>query len=140
MGNLLAVNVHKANQHDTKGGVFVFEKALFLYPSIEAGCADEGYRGTFKNTFEMFHNVRIDISRQIKPAFEILPKRWRVERTLSWFGGYRRLSKDFGDPEKFCVKRIKYFQSDKAKSKKKELKGSIFIMEKASKELLKCLW
>ena len=80
MGNLLAVNVHKANQHDTKGGVFVFEKALFLYPSIEAGCADEGYRGTFKNTFEMFHNVRIDISRQIKPAFEILPKRWRVER------------------------------------------------------------
>lgn len=95
MGNLLAVNVHKANQHDTKGGVFVFEKALFLYPSIEAGCADEGYRGTFKNTFEMFHNVRIDISRQIKPAFEILPKRWHVERTLSWFGGYRRLSKDF---------------------------------------------
>lgn len=43
----------------------------------------------------MFHNVRIDISRQIKPTFEILPKRWRVERTLSWFGGYRRLSKDF---------------------------------------------
>ena len=29
MGNILAVNVHKANQHDTKGGVFVFEKALF---------------------------------------------------------------------------------------------------------------
>lgn len=95
MGNILAVNVHKANQHDTKGGVFVFEKALFLYPSIHAGCADEGYRGTFKNTFEVFHNVMIDISKQIKPVFEVLPKRWRVERTFSWFGDYRRLSKDF---------------------------------------------
>lgn len=102
MGNLLAVNVHKANQHDTKGGVFVFEKALFLYPSIEAGCADEGYRGTFKNTFEMFHNVRIDISRQIKPVFEILPKRWRVERTLSWW-----------HPQIFCVK-VKSFNQTKA--------------------------
>jgi putative transposase len=55
----------------------------------------EGYRGTFKNTFEEFHNIRIDISKQIKPIFEVLPKRWRIERTFSWFGGYRRLSKDF---------------------------------------------
>lgn len=37
----------------------------------------------------------IDISKQIKPVFEVLPKRWRVERTFSWFGDYRRLSKDF---------------------------------------------
>jgi putative transposase len=55
----------------------------------------EGYRGTFKNTFEEIHNIRIDISKQIKPIFEVLPKRWRIERTFSWFGGYRRLSKDF---------------------------------------------
>lgn len=25
----------------------------------------------------------------------VLPKRWIVERTLAWFGGYRRLSKDY---------------------------------------------
>lgn len=54
MGNLLAVHVHAANIHDTKGGVYTFEKALYHYPSIEASCADEGYRGTFKNTFEIF--------------------------------------------------------------------------------------
>lgn len=29
MGNILAVHVHAANIHDTKGGVFTFEKALF---------------------------------------------------------------------------------------------------------------
>lgn len=95
MGNLLAVHVHAANIHDTKGGVYTFEKALYYYPSIEAGCADEGYRGTFKNTFEIFHNIRIDISKQIKPVFEVLPKRWLVERTFSWFGHSRRLSKDY---------------------------------------------
>lgn len=95
MGNILAVDIHKANIHDTKGGIFVMEKALHNYPSINACCADAGYRGIFKNTFEMYHDIHVDISKQIKPKFEILPKRWRVERTFAWFGAYRRLSKDF---------------------------------------------
>ena len=94
MGNILAVNVHKANQHDTKGGIFVFEKASFLYPSIKACCADGGYRGTL-NMFEMFRKIKIDISKQINPKFEVLPKRWCIERTFAWFSGYRRLAKDF---------------------------------------------
>lgn len=95
MGNLLAIRVHKANQHDTKSGVQTFEKALYRYPTIIAACADEGYRGTFKNTFEWFHNTRIDISKQIKPIFEVLPIRWIVERTFAWFNNSRRLAKDF---------------------------------------------
>ena len=28
-------------------------------------------------------------------GFEVLPKRWVVERTFGWFGWYRRLSKDY---------------------------------------------
>ena len=46
--------MYAANIHDTKVGVFTFEKALYRYPTIVAGCADQGYRGTFKNTFEFF--------------------------------------------------------------------------------------
>jgi len=30
-----------------------------------------------------------------EPGFEVLPHRWIVERTLGWFGRYRRLSKDY---------------------------------------------
>ena len=29
------------------------------------------------------------------PGFTVIPKRWVVERTYSWFGHYRRLSKDY---------------------------------------------
>ena len=56
-----------------------------------------GYRGTFQNTFDEFHNIRIDISMQIKEqkGFQVLPKRWVVERTFAWLNGSRRLSKDY---------------------------------------------
>lgn len=95
MGNILAVHVHAANIHDTKGGVFTFEKALFYYPTKQGVCADNAYRKHFKDNFEVFHNIRVDISEHLTSTFEVLPKRWRIERTFSWFGGYRRLSKDF---------------------------------------------
>ena len=35
MGNLLCIHVHAANIHDTKGGVYTFEKALYRYPTIQ---------------------------------------------------------------------------------------------------------
>ena len=93
MGNPLCVHVHAGNIHDTKGGVYTFEKAL--YPTLIGVRADQGYRGTFKNTSEIFHNLKIDISPQIKNEFEIQPVRWVVERTfgrMTWSG---RLSKDY---------------------------------------------
>lgn len=85
MGNLLCIHVHAANIHDTKGGVYTFEKALYRYPTIQAGCADGGYRGTFRNTFDEFHNIRIDISMQIKEqkGFQVVAcqaKRKKVTR------------------------------------------------------------
>lgn len=83
MGNLLCVHVHAANIHDTKGGVYTFKKALYNYPTIVGVQADQGYIKNFKNTFEIFHNIKVDISPRIKNKFEIQPVRWVVERTFS---------------------------------------------------------
>jgi len=93
-GNMLAVRVHAANIHDTKGGCVVFARAFWKYPSLKGVCGDEGYRGTF---FDFVKSLKLncDISERIKPKFEILPKRWRVERTFAWLNNYRGLSKDY---------------------------------------------
>ena len=95
MGNLLAVIVHAANIHDTMAGGKVFTKALELYPSLSGVCADAGYRKTFEAAVAEL-GCTVDISERIKPnEWQILPKRWRVERTFAWMNNSRRLSKDY---------------------------------------------
>ncbi len=95
MGNLLAVVVHAANIHDTKSGIVPAKQAYERYPTLEKFCADMGYRGTFVLDVDAILGLGVDISEKIKPnQWEKLPWRWVVERTFSWFGHSRRLSKD----------------------------------------------
>ena len=95
MGNLLAVVVHAANIHDTKAGIHPARQALQRYPTIQKFCADAGYRKTFETQVAEELGLGVDISARIKPEWEVLPKRWVVERTLAWLNGFRRLSKDY---------------------------------------------
>jgi hypothetical protein len=95
MGNLLSVNVHAANIHDTKSGINPAKKAFMKYPTIESFCGDDGYRKSFEEAVENELGLRVDISARIKPVFEVIPKRWIVERTFSWMNNSRRLSKDY---------------------------------------------
>jgi len=95
MGNILAVLVHAANIHDTKIGIYPAKKAYDKYPTIKRFCGDEGYRKTFVNDIWEWLGLGVDISKRIKPTFEVLPVRWIVERTLAWIANSRRLSKDY---------------------------------------------
>ena len=39
--------------------------------------------------------AKVEVVKRIKDGFEVLPRRWVVERTFVWLGRYRRLSKDY---------------------------------------------
>ena len=83
MGNLLAVVVHAANIHDTKARILAAKKAFEAYPSIQRFCADAGYH----KTFEQDVSSELGLGRysvRIKPEWEVLSKRWIVERPLAW--------------------------------------------------------
>ena len=93
-GNLLAVEIHAANIHDTVGGCTPITTAFKKYPTLKGVCGDEGYRKTFE-LFATALGLIVNISKKIKPEWHIIPQRWRVERTFSWMNHSRRLSKDY---------------------------------------------
>jgi putative transposase len=103
LGNLLHLIIHAANKSDTTEWCQVFQETIDRYPSIEAFSADGGYRGTSVDFVKQTLDRRLDISIALKDQpktshdgkITILKKRWIVERTLAWLGGFRRLSKDF---------------------------------------------
>ena len=93
-GNLLHVTVHAANIHDTIAGCDVIKKAISRYPTITGVSGDAGFRGTFTEFAEKL-GLTVDISERIIPGWVLLPKRWRVERSIGWYSNSRRLSKDY---------------------------------------------
>jgi putative transposase len=95
LGNLLHVAVHAANRSDTVAGGPVMERAAEKHPSIRAFSGDAGYRGTAVRFVEKTLGLALHISTKIKDEWAVLPKRWVVERTFSWLGNHRRLSKDY---------------------------------------------
>lgn len=54
-GNLMAIAVHKANVHDSKGAPEVIEKLSYKFPRLAKILADGGYRGNLADwVFDKF--------------------------------------------------------------------------------------
>ena len=97
-GLLMRVVVHSAATQDRDGARLVLDKIRRRFPWLELIWADGGY-----NTWQVDAAVakvpwlRLEIVKRNDnmKGFVVLPRRWVIERTFSWFGRNRRLVKDF---------------------------------------------
>lgn len=97
MTDTLAVDVHTANEHDSKAAFVVLSQLKGRFEQMRKIYADGGYQGELVDkvkhelSFEMVITLRSDKPSDFKP----LPKRWVVERSFVWLGDFRRLAKDY---------------------------------------------
>jgi len=97
-GLLIEIIVHSAGIQDRDGAVDVFKALKKSHPQVTHFFADGGYAGPkLKNALKKIGNWTREIIKRSDKAegFEILPRRWVVERTFAWLGRNRRLAKDF---------------------------------------------
>lgn len=63
---------------------------------VEVLWVDAGYSGDkFALIVWLMLQARVEVMKRLTEQFEILPKRWVVERTFGWLSWFRRLSKDY---------------------------------------------
>lgn len=97
MGFLLMVVVHVACIQDRDGAKMVLQKAKTLYPRLRLIWADGGYAGKLIQWVKDSCQWILEIVKRCDDtkSFQVLPRRWVVERTLAWICRFRRLSKDY---------------------------------------------
>ena len=82
---MVGLMVHSADIQDRDGAPDLLKSIRNRWPWLLHVFADGGYAGPLEI-----------IKRSDKAkGFEILPRRWVVERTFAWLGRCRRLAKDF---------------------------------------------
>ena len=90
--------MHSAAVQAPDGAALLLDKVRRRLPWLECVFADGGYDA--QQTYEAAaanHPLRLEVVRRNPHAvgFEVIKRRWVVERTFSWFGRNRRLAKDY---------------------------------------------
>jgi transposase len=97
-GLLVGAEVHAADIQDRDGAVLVIQAIHDLFPWLRHLFADRAYVGDkLAKAIARFGRWTIEIVNRIAGTvgFQVLPRRWVVERTLAWLNRNRRLAKDF---------------------------------------------
>ena len=108
---MLHVIVHPADIQDRDGGVLLLSTLFGLFPFLKKLFADGGYQGPqFQQAVTaILPELQVEIVKRSDQAkgFQILPKRWVVERTFAWLGRCRRLAKDFENLTRIALAFVK---------------------------------
>ena len=98
IGLLVGFVVHSAGVQDRDGAPDVLGGIMKRYPMMHHIFADGGYAGPkLRDALKALGRWSIQIIKRSDTAegFEVLPRRWVVERTFAWLGRCRRLAKDW---------------------------------------------
>ncbi|MER5466779.1 IS5 family transposase [Streptomyces sp. NPDC002668] len=97
LGLVLAVAVTAANVQDRDAAVPLLERLRRLYLSVRLVWADGGYAGRLGDWAAENLHLTLEIVKRSDDTtgFVVLPRRWVVERTLSWLMRSRRLVRDY---------------------------------------------
>lgn len=95
-GLLLKPFVSEAHYADGTVGQWLLPGLRERLPRLKKLWADGAYRGAFvEQAAELGIDVEITTRLSDQSGFQVIPRRWVVERTFAWLGNYRRLSKDY---------------------------------------------
>lgn len=114
MGLIHGLKVHEANIQDRDGAILLLQEHSSLeFPRLKKLWVDSGYAGRCKQWIESTFRWDVEVVRRpgegcrgvwclpgqepppLPRGFQIVKRRWVVERTFGWFGRWRRLSKDY---------------------------------------------
>jgi transposase len=96
-GRLLMVNLTTADIADSAGAQIIVDAIRRRWPWIKHLFADGAYDRRKLMDKAAFEDFVIEIVRRIdsEPGFNVLPRRWVVERTCAWMMRWRRLVRDY---------------------------------------------
>lgn len=100
LGMILGLRVSSAAVQDRDGARMLLAAVYCLYGRLAIIWADSGYAGklvAWVKNLRPYGRLHLDIVRRNPEAkgFELVRKRWVVERTFSWLYKCRRLTRDY---------------------------------------------
>lgn len=98
MGLLLCATVHSAKRSDHAAMMLLGVWFAAAWGCLKLIWTDSTFGGkNFIAWVKQTFNWTLEVVKRSddEKGFKVLPKRWVVERTFSWFGRYRRLSKEY---------------------------------------------
>jgi putative transposase len=100
LGFARLVKVVAADTHDSHAGYQLLHKLQqqpHLLPQVRKIFADGGFRGNLEEWARKELHIILDIVLKAEGqiGFQVLPKRWVIERTNAWISRQRRLARDY---------------------------------------------